>query len=153
MAHAESSEPDHSTIVRVAQKCTAQGAFGHRFGEKSVEVAPPADVPPFFLENLSSTRRDDAVFEITAAASFAHALMSNEDRIAMATWVFRALDKEVSAEHRFAKRIERRDGVLYASGDGFTFDLSHDGTKVRLTCTSIALKQRAQEEMRYDVEP
>ena len=147
-ALAESPEPDHAAIVRAVRSCTAEGAFGHRFGEKNGKSVPDGGAAPFAVETLSGTAREDAVFEITAAASFARAKMSGEDRVALADWVLRALDAEAAAEHRFTGRTARRDGVLYVSGADFTLDLSRDGTDVRLTCTSIALKQRAREQMR-----
>jgi hypothetical protein len=151
-ALAESPEPDRPAIVRAAQSCTAEGAFGHRFGEKNAGPKSGTGVPPFAIETLSSTAREDAVFEITAVASFAKALMSGEDRIALANWFFRALDTEAAAERRFPKRDVRQDGVTFHSNadvtTGYTLDISHDGTSVWIACTDVALKRRAWSEMR-----
>jgi len=150
-ARAESPEPDPVAIVRAAQSCTAEGAFAHRFGEKLAKPATETGAPPFTIEALSGTGRGDVVFEITAVASFAKARMSGEDRIAMASWFFRALNGEIAAEKRFVRRDMRRDGVAYHSNadvrTGFVLDLSHDGTEVRLDCTDVALKRRAWSEM------
>ena len=94
--------------------------------------------------------RTQQVFEIEAAASFARALMSNEDRIALARWVFNAIDAEIAAQRRFAERQPRRDGVSYISGNGFVLDLARDGTDVFLTCTDAELKKRARIDIRED---
>jgi len=151
---AESPEPDRAQVVRAAQACTAEGAFGHRFGEKNARPGSDSGVPPFAVETIDTTRHDGLVFEVTAAASFAKARMSGEDRIALAALFFRTLDAEVATEHRFAARDARRDGVTYRSSadatTGYTLDLSHDGTSVRIDCTDVALKRRAWTEMRED---
>ena len=137
-ASANSPEPSPQTFAAVIQTCTAGGAFGYRFGEQGVR-ARETGLPPFVIETLSDGR--DGLYEITAAASFAKAPMSGEDRIALANWVFGKLDRGIAARN-FVRRQPRRDGVAYIA-DAFVLDLSHDGTTVRVACTDIARKKRA----------
>jgi hypothetical protein len=150
-ASAESPEPSREAVAAAARSCTADGAFGHRFGEKTSARGTDTGIAPFRIESLS--RRGDGLFEIVAVAWFGKAPMSGEDRIALANWVFGALDAE-AAKRGFARRDERRDGVTYHSSadvaTGYTLDLSHDGVNVRIDCTDVALKRRAWSQMRRE---
>jgi len=144
-ANANSPEPSAQTFAAVVQTCTANGAFGYRFGERGATPRQTGQ-PPFVIETLSENR--DGLFEIIAAASFAKAPMSGEDRIALANWVFQKLDSGIAAR-KFVRRQERRDGVSYIA-DAFVLDLSHDGTTVQVACTDIARKKRAWSEKHAD---
>ncbi len=143
IAWANSPEPSPETIAAITNTCTADGAFGYRFGERKA-IAHDTGLAPFAIETLSASR--DGLFEIVAAASFAKAPMSGEDRVALAGWVFGKLDAG-AAMRKFSRREPRRDGVRYIAS-AFVFNLSRDGTTVHVTCTDIARKTRAREEMR-----
>ena len=145
-AAANSPEPSREAFAAVVQTCTADGGFGYRFGDK---LAVPHDtgLAPFAIETLSESR--DGLFEIVARASFAHAPMSGEDRIALAGWVTRKLDTDIAAARQFPRREPRHDGVQFVAAS-VVFDISRDGTEVRLTCTDIARKRAAREEVRED---
>lgn len=146
-AWADSPEPDRSDIAAAAETCTADGAFGYHFRDKA---AVPHDIAmaPFAIEKLG--RQREGLFEITAVAWFGKAPMSGEDRNALAIWVYHALDTQIVAQHRFAKRALHKDGVTYFSTPdpkrGFALDLSHEATRVRLVCTDLALKKKAWKE-------
>jgi hypothetical protein len=142
-AYANSPEPSPATFAAVIQTCTADGAFGYRFGEHGVS-AHATGLPPFVIATLSQNR--EGLFEIIAAASFAKAPMSGEDRIALTNWVFEKLDSGVAAR-KFVHRQKRRDGIAYIAS-AFVLDLSHDGTTVRIACTDIARKKPAWSERR-----
>jgi len=143
-AYGNSPEPDRTAIAAATQTCTAEGAFGYRFGEKDARPHDTA-IAPFEIEGLATQR--DGLFEIAAAAWFGKAPMSQEDRYALAAWVYHALETQITARRPFAKRTSRKDGVTYFSDTdparGYTLDLSHDGLRVRLACTDSALKKRA----------
>lgn len=143
-ASANSPEPSRETIAAVANTCTADGAFGFRFGQKNVSVAGWAGIAPFGVDNWSEGR--DGLYEITAAASFARAPMSEEDRGFLAGWVFKQLVDAITAR-KFARRQDRLQGVAFIA-DRFVFDIARDGTTVRLTCTDIARKKAAREDAR-----
>jgi hypothetical protein len=143
-AQGNSPEPDRAAIAEAVQTCTAEGAFGYRFGEKDARPHDSA-VAPFEIEGLAAQR--DGLFEIAAAAWFGKAPMSEEDRYALSAWVYHALETQINARRHFAKRALHKDGVTYFSdadpSKGFALDLSHDGLRVRLACTDNALKKRA----------
>jgi len=143
-ALANSPEPDREDIQAAAQTCSEDGAFGYHFRDKA---AAPRDtaIAPFAIEKLGQQR--EGLFEITAVAWFGKAPMSGEDRNALAIWVYHAIDAQIVAQHRFAKRAQHKDGVTYFSTPdpkrGFALDLSHEGTRVRLICTDLGLKKKA----------
>lgn len=124
-AHANSPEPSRATLAAVAATCTEKGAFGAHFGESDHQ---PGGIAPFVIEPSSNANA------ITAAASFARAPMSAEDRDFLAAWVFRKLASAIAAR-KFAHRQDRRDGITFTA-ETYTLDLSRDGTTVRLTCTA-----------------
>jgi len=144
-ASASSPEPSREAFAALAKTCTAAGAFGYDFGHRVVVLPGSAGIPPFFVEDISQGR--DGLFEIVAHASFAKAPMSGEDRIALTEWVSRKLDTDITATRQFARREPRRDGVQFIAA-AVVFDISRDGTELRLTCTDIARKRAAKEEMR-----
>lgn len=144
-AQANSPEPSRQTLAALANTCTADGAFGYRFGDHRASVRDTG-LPPFVIATLSDGQ--GGLYEIVAAASFAKAPMSGEDRIALAKWVFGQLDSGIAAR-KFARRQDRRDGVAYIA-DAFVLDLSRDGTTIRISCTDIARKQQAWRERRGD---
>jgi hypothetical protein len=153
-AFAAPAEPGRADIARAAEACTVQGAFGLKFGETFRNASTRqagAEWTPFQTLTVSTAPRTEQVFEIEATASFARALMSNEDRIALARWVFKAIDTEITTKRGFATRQPRQNGVAYTSASGFVLDLSRDGTEIFLTCTDAALKQRARMPIREDV--
>ncbi len=143
-AYGNPSEPDRAAIAQAVQTCTQEGAFGYRFGEKD---ARPRDsgIAPFAIEGLGTQR--EGLFEIAAAAWFGTAAVPDEERSALAAWVYHALDAQIAARRRFAKRATRKDGVTYFSdadpARGFALGLSHEGQRVRLACTDLARQQRA----------
>jgi hypothetical protein len=131
------SEPSPAQIRHLAQACTAEDAFGLHFAQKmSSSASLPAgpEWAPVQLLSIRLAPDSGQVLEVEATASFAKALMSNEDRAALATWVFRALDSEIQSGHDFAHREMRPNGTTYHSADGLTLDLSHDGVVVHLAC-------------------
>ena len=140
-AAANSPEPPRETFAAVVKTCTADGGFGYRFGDKHATTRGTG-LPPFAIETLSESR--DGLFEIVAHASFAHAPMSQEDRIALTDWVTRKLDADITAARQFPRREPRRDGVQFVAAN-VVLDISRDGTEVRLTCTDIARKRAANE--------
>ncbi len=143
-AYGNSPEPDRTAIGEAVQTCTAQGAFGYRFGEQDARPRE-SGVAPFEIEGLSAER--DGLFEIAAAAWFGKAPVPEDDRTALAAWVYHALEAQITARRPFARRAGRKDGVTYFSdadlAKGFALDLSHDGLRVRLACSDLARKQRA----------
>jgi hypothetical protein len=131
-------EPSPAQIRHLAQACTAEDAFGLHFAQKMSADSPlkaGAEWAPVQLLSVRLARGQ--LIEVDATASFAKALMSNEDRIALARWVFRALDAEIRSSRRFVRRAARPGGVRYGA-PGVTLDLSHDGVVVRLACASGA---------------
>lgn len=143
-ATANSPEPSRQEITAVANTCTADGAFGIRFGQKNVIVLGWFGIAPFAVDDWSEGR--DGLYEITAAASFARAPMSEEDRGFLAALVFKQLTNAV-ATRKFVRRQDRRQGVAFIF-DRFVFDIARDGTTVRVTCTDVARKEAAREEAR-----
>jgi hypothetical protein len=137
-ATANSPEPSPKTLAAVAATCTADGAFGFRFGQKNVSVAGWAGIPPFGVDNWSEGY--DGLYEITAAASFAKAPMSEEDRGFLADWVFKKLAAAIAAR-KLLHRKDRFQGVAFVF-DRVVFDISRTGTTVRLTCTDTLRKTR-----------
>jgi hypothetical protein len=129
-AGANSPEPSRQTIAAVANTCTAEGAFGHRFGEPITERG--AGIAPFAIERPSQHGPDGDWVEITATASFAHAPMSQEDRVFLAKWVYEQLVARVAAR-KFPHRHNRSDGTSFID-PLFVLDLSRDETTVRLSC-------------------
>jgi hypothetical protein len=132
------SEPSPAQIHHLAQACTAEGAFGLRFALKMSGRALPAAAEWAPVQALSPrlTPESGRLIAVEATASFEKALMSNEDRIALAQWVLRAVDKEIQSGRSFAQRHTQPNGVTYRSASGFIFDLSHDGAVLHLTCTA-----------------
>lgn len=132
---ASSPEPTRAQIDALAATCTAEGAFGLRFG--SAPGTPSTPLPPFAVDQVSSR---SGIFRITAKASFAKAPMSGEDRTHLAAWVLRALDK-AAVKRGFAKRTPRADGVTFFTSreahSGVALDLSRAGTTVWLVCTDL----------------
>lgn len=141
---ANSPEPDRGALEAAAHTCTAQGAFGYRFGEHDTR---PRDtgITPFEIETLG--RQSDGLFEIAAVAWFGKAPMSGEDRMALASWVYHLIDTKIAASHHFAKRAAKKDGALYFSDSdpeqGYALDLSHDGVRVRLACIDLERRKNA----------
>lgn len=129
------SEPSPAQIRHLAEACTAEEAFGLHFAQKmSANDSLPAAPEWAPVQWLSARRNSGGIFEVEATASFEKALMSNEDREALARWVFRALDAEIQSRHSFARRDARPNGATY-SAPGLIFDLSQDGAVVRMTCS------------------
>jgi hypothetical protein len=143
-ASASSPEPDRAAIAAVAETCNSEGAFGYHFGEKN---AQPRDtgISPFEIEGLNTQR--DGLFEVSAAAWFGKAPMSDEDRRALTTWVYHAIETQVTARRHFAIRAQHKDGVTYYSDPdikkGFALDLSRDPLRVRIVCSDQSLKRKA----------
>ena len=125
------NEPSPAQNRHIAEACTAQDAFGLRYGQT---IAGSAQAGPEWAPFQELSVRPGEAAQVEATASFGKALMSNEDRIALAAWVFRALDGEIQSRHSFARRDLRPDGVTYHSVAGFTLDLSHAGVTVRIAC-------------------
>jgi len=144
-AAASSPEPSREVMSLLVKSCSTDGPFFYRFGEHDAYKREPV-LQPFAIETFLSDRHD-GLFGVVAAASFAHAPMSQEDRVFLANWVFRTLDADIAAGHRFQRRETRRDGVSYFAAN-IVFDLSRDGTTVRLACTDTVRKQQAHDEMR-----
>lgn len=133
------SEPSSAQIRHIAETCTTQGAFGVSFNEKFSGHSPraaAAEWAPFQILFVRPNVESGQVLEVGAMASFEKALMSNEDRVALANWVFHALDAEIQSTHRFVRRDAHPNGVTYHSAPGFTLDLSHEGVVVHMDCTS-----------------
>lgn len=137
-AFANSPEPSQEDIARAAQTCTADGAFGIRFGEPN-EAGKRTDIPPFAIDQVSS--RGSGVFRVIARADFGRAPMSAEDRRALAGWVLRALDSQ-AAKRSFVRHESRHNGVtFYSSAEphkGYALDLEHDGVNVWMVCTDLS---------------
>jgi hypothetical protein len=135
-AFADAPEPSRQAIAKAAQTCTAEGAFGLRFGGTSSDAGQ--DIPPFAVDQVSSRA---GIFRITAHAWFGKAPMSAEDRRALAGWVVRALDSE-AGKRGFARREQRADGVTYTSASaphaGYALDISHEGVDVWIVCTDFS---------------
>ncbi len=128
------SEPSPAQIRHLAEACTAEDAFGLPFAQKMSTDSPiPAGAEWAPVQTLSVRLATGQLVEVDATASFAKALMSNEDRVALAHWVFRALDAEIQSRHSFVRRDARPDGVRYAA-PGVSLDLSQEGVVVRLAC-------------------
>ena len=125
------SEPSPAQIRHSAEACTAQDAFGVRYNERfsGTRQAGP-EWAPFQELRLSK----NTALQVEATASFAKALMSNEDRVSLAAWVFHALDNAIQSEHNFAQRAAHPNGVTYHSAAGLTLDLSHVGVVVHIVC-------------------
>lgn len=139
-AGASSPEPSQRVITLLATSCTAGGPFLYRFGEHSTGESESV-LQPFAIESFVSDRHE-GLFAITAAASFAKAPMSGEDRIALARWVLNRLDSEIVATRRFVRRQTRPGGVAFSTAN-ILFELTQTGTTVRLTCTDTGRKKRA----------
>jgi len=139
MALADSPEPDRITFAKVAQTCSETGAFGYTFGEKN---AGPRDtgLAPFQIETL---RGENGLYEITAKAYFGKALMSQEDRIALADWVARKLDRQIAAAHKTAVRTTAADGEVRFTFGNTLLSLGYDGVTVQLTCTDVVRQSAA----------
>lgn len=129
------SEPSAAQIRHLAQACTAEDAFGLSFAQKMRASTPLAAGPEWAPVQWLSLRRNSAgqLLKVEATASFEKALMSNEDRIALANWVFHALDVEIQSRRSFVRRDARPNGVTY-SAPGLAFDLSHDGAVLHMAC-------------------
>jgi hypothetical protein len=141
-ANANSPEPSPEMLASVAADCTATGAFGYRFGEHYADKRQLI-LPPFAIETVTSDRQD-GLFKIAAAASFAHAPMSGEDRLALTGWVLNRLDAAITNGHRFSRRQPMRDGVHFFAAN-IRFAITRDGTTLRLTCTDTSRQSRARD--------
>ncbi len=141
---ANSPEPSDKDITRAAQTCTADGAFGVRFGDKVSENEKSAGIAPFGPVTVRA--HEDGIYEIWASASFAKAPMSQEDRFALTGWFLRKLDSEITATRKFTHREPLSDGVVFlfqsAGSEGFLLNIHQIGTSVFLTCSDIARKTR-----------
>jgi len=131
-ALAGSLEPSRQDIAHAAETCTADGAFGIRFGDKPEPLETATGISPFRLKSLRATRQG-GVSAIAAEASFAKAQMSQEDRVAVASWVLHAIDAEIRSTRRFARR-DAGDGRIRYLFDNYALVLSRDGTEVLLAC-------------------
>lgn len=133
-ALAGSLEPSREDIARAAQTCTTDGAFGVRFGARMSAKNAETDVAPFRV--LTMVAGDDrGIFQIVGSASFAKAQMSQEDRVAVAGWFYRALDQKIASTRKFTKREAKDDLTLYTFAEGFLLEVVHLDTEVRLICT------------------
>lgn len=129
-AYANSPEPTRQTLAAVAASCSAEGAFGHRFGDTIAELG--AGIAPFAIDAPARHGPNGDWVEVSASASFAHAPMSQEDRVFLAKWVYEQLVARVAAR-KFLHRHSRSDGTTFVD-PLFVLDLSRDGTTVRLRC-------------------
>ena len=135
-AFAAPSEPSPAQIRHLAQSCTVKDAFGLQFGQKLSASTLPVGAEWAPVQQLSARLDDSRLIAVEATASFEKALMSNEDRIALARWVFRALDTEIQSGRHFAHREMRPDNVTY-DAPGVRLALSQEGVVVHLTCAQL----------------
>jgi hypothetical protein len=132
VASAKPSVPDHGAVAHAAKACTAQGAFGRRFGELQyghIDATAGDEWAPFEMLTISAHR-------ITSIATFQG--KPGEDGFEPAHRFLKAFDKAVKEAAKFPHRQAHGDGVTFRSGDapdaGLEFDIRQDGEHVIADC-------------------
>lgn len=141
----------------IAAQCTAEGAFGQRFGAESVSGAPgmalmnsqmvdlPAEFAPFSEAEVVFTIRSRRIHTITGMARFA----TDEE----ASAAFDAALEALEADPRFVTSEQEYEDsmVFYTTGpnaqDGLKADISVSGREIVYFCTDVALYQRTLAEL------
>ena len=148
---------DRATVVRVANTCTAEGAFGHKFGETwqsgatgqlgypVFHAAPGPDWAPLSALDGSYSPRSHQLWHLKASVNFGEPSQPGSPREAMARQLFEAVDAEVRATRQYTARNVETDfgwmkAVLYTFGadreNGFSLRLVFSASFFNLQCAS-----------------
>lgn len=154
LAVASSAAPvDPAAVTRVAQTCTADGAFGHSFGETHVgTVTAKADSQwaPFDRLTMTATAKTYRTWTITAFASIGVPSDTLDKQIADAVAFLTGLDSAITASKRFMKREADRNYLRYRTVDdanaGVTLTMERYGSGIVLSCSDETLRSQADTE-------
>ncbi len=140
--------------AQAANYCTAEGAFGERFGASGVNGVPgvrmmnsqfvtPAQAYAFSEIEATFTHLSHRLHTISAMASFADADAAVE--------AYDALDEALASRFQYAGVNDLEDGIAYYSGDpatetGFKVEIMLMGDDLQFTCTDRALFQLTMDE-------
>jgi hypothetical protein len=143
--------------AQIAGQCTAEGAFGQRFGAETVNGAAgmalmnsqmvdlPASFAPFVDAEVVFTVRSRRIHTVTGMARFA------SDSEAKAA--FDAAVAAMEADTRFATHMtEYEDSMVFYTTDqdamtGLKADISVNGREIVYFCTDLALYTRTMDEL------
>ncbi len=141
-ALAKEPDPEKSAAKHIAQTCTHDGAFGRTFrspGYGQIDAIADDEWDPF--RRLVIDRDRSGAPQITAEASFRGYGNSYEDDAAIARHFFRALDKAITAKHRFPHREPGGRGVTFHTSNepdsGLVFDIRQDGDRIIAVCVDL----------------
>jgi hypothetical protein len=150
-SRAEAPKPDPKAVAHVAKACTKDGAFGRPFGEAGyghVDAIADDEWAPFRRLTIGAARGDGMI--ISAEASFHDAGDSREDDIALARVFFKALDKAITAKHRFPHREANGNGVTFHTSKepdaGLVFDIHREADRVIADCVDLGEEPSRQHE-------
>lgn len=136
------AKPPAPAIAHIAKICTPDGAFGRSFGASQygqVDAIADDEWAPF-RRLVIATDRSGAP-QISAEASFHDAGESYEDDVALARRFLRALDKAITAKHRFPHRETGGRGVTFHTSNepdgGLVFDLHQESDRVIAACIDL----------------
>lgn len=143
--------------AQIAAQCTAEGAFGQRFGAESVNGAPgmalmnsqmvdlPAEFAPFNQAEVVFTIRSRRIHTITGIARFASEEAAY-DAYEAALDALQADTRFVTSEQEYEDSM-----IFYTTGpdaqNGLKADISVSGREITYFCTDIALFQRTMLEL------
>lgn len=145
------SEPSPAQIRRVAEACTAQGAFGHRFGESQIGLITVKVGPqwtPFRNLTIRATPQTHQTYQIEAEAIIGKQSDPTDKNWARAERIRKTLKSEIAASHRFAHYDASMDN--YQSADdwhsGYSLSIEAHENQIILTCTDEKLREQADHE-------
>jgi hypothetical protein len=127
-------------VARIAGACSADGAFGARFGERSSQMhASHAGWAPIGLITLRRTPSSQRLHVVEAVAELADA--------AAASAFVAALESRVSADGRFSRKPSQdEDEIVFEGAGGVRLELSALGRGAYITCVKPDLQQLALDE-------
>ncbi len=144
-------------VAALAAGCTAEGAYGFRFGDKitgstHLGITEQWGVP--VAVELDKTPRSEKLVSVLAIASYERDPGTFETRSASAAKLFDRIEAAIAADDRFAKREvdeDDEDDVTYSleDADGQTvveFSIRLGGVGVWMNCQNTALQQERIEE-------
>lgn len=141
-SHAEAPKPASKAVAHAAKACTKDGAFGRRFGDAGyghVDAIADDEWAPFRRLTIHAAR--DGGMVISAEASFHDAGDSRAEDIALAQRFFNALDKAITAKHRFPHREANGNGVTFHTSKepdtGLVFDIRRESDRVIADCVDL----------------
>ena len=139
------AKPPEPAIAHTANICTPDGAFGRPFADASygqVDSIADDEWAPFRRLTIGATRGGGTI--ISAEASFHDAGDSRAEDVALAQRFFKALDKAITAKHRFPHRETQGNGVTFHTSNepdsGLVFDIHQEQDRVVADCVDLGME-------------